>query len=89
MFQTVHIDEHIRDSVENEGAVLLHLDRGRYFSLNGIGAEIWAALSEGLGAEGLLDRLQEKYGQPRGLLEKDVQSFLQRLESLELIHVER
>ena len=90
MFKQINVDKQIRETVEDgEGAVLLHLDRGRYFSLNGLGAEVWSCLAQKQSAEQILAGLASKYSQPRERIEADVQRFLGSLEEKGLIHVVR
>jgi len=46
---------HVKAIIDPEGAVLLDLKRGKYFSMNEVAAEIWRGLEAGRS----LDEIQE------------------------------
>jgi Coenzyme PQQ synthesis protein D (PqqD) len=74
---------------ELEGeAVLLDLRSQRYFGLDEVGTRIWQLLSELGRREGVLERLLEEFEVDRQTLARDLEGFLARLETAELIEVD-
>lgn len=78
----------VRSMRDEDGAVLLDLEGGKYYSLNGIGADIWTRVEGGADLETLLIDLQESYQVEREVLARDLQHFLESLESRGLIAFE-
>ncbi len=70
--RTTHGDE--------DGSVLINLESGEIFSLNGLGAKIWTKLEEGRTFETVLDSLTQEYDVPRQKLLNDLETFLVELE---------
>jgi len=65
-----------------EGAlVLLNLDGGMYFALNGPAADVWEALAEPSTESRLIDTLVKKYKITREDCAKSVRSLLEDLSS--------
>ncbi|MDA8019528.1 MAG: PqqD family protein [Thermoanaerobaculia bacterium] len=90
--QRVRTSKHVRSSVEADGAVLLDLHSGKYFSLSEVGSQIWSCLEAGAGsgsiaAEEIVQWLSERYEIDVDLLRGDVQSFLAHLLEKGLIDV--
>lgn len=75
----------VRSMRDEDGAVLLDLKGGKYFSLNGIGAEIWKQVEHGADLETLTSALLESYQVEPEVLARDLQSFLTTLEDNGLI----
>lgn len=85
----VLIHPKVRSIASNEGAVLLHLERGRYESLNGAGAAIWSDLKSGASSEEIVSRVCERFPQtPPARIESDVARFLSELASRGLVTLE-
>jgi len=79
----------VRFIANQEGAVLLHLERGRYESLNGSGAAIWTDLMAGASSEEIVARVCERFPQtPRDRVESDVARFLSALAARGLVTLE-
>lgn len=79
----------VRFIANQEGAVLLHLERGRYDSLNGTGAAIWGDLMGGASSDEIVSRVCERFPQaPRDRIESDVVRFLSDLASRGLVSLE-
>lgn len=79
----------VRFIANQEGAVLLHLDRGRYESLNGAGAAIWTDLMSGASSGEIVSHVCQRF--PRVLhdrVESDVARFLSALASRGLVTLE-
>ena len=80
----------VRSVAKDDGAILLHLERGRYHSLNGSGALLWDVLANGATTpSALVTRLAERYPNvPRERLERDVESFVADLAARGAVQVE-
>jgi hypothetical protein len=50
----------VHETIDGE-AILIHLVTGTYYSLDGVGAEVWGALSAGADQELLLAAARERY----------------------------
>ena len=64
----------VHETIDGE-AILVHLDTGSYYSLDGSGAHVWALIEGGCSAERIVDRLEEAYEAPR----EDIASAVQLL----------
>ena len=53
---------HLRSIVDHDGAVILDIKRDEIFSLNPVGAYIWARLLDGEGLEQIVTALAEETG---------------------------
>lgn len=86
MTTQLKIDPTVRATPGDEdGSVLINLKTGKVFSLNGLGAKIWAKLEEGLTFEAVLDALLREYDVPRQRLLSDLETFVGQLEKKELV----
>ncbi len=81
----LHIPSTVKDTANEDGAVLLDIDRGICFSLNSVGSTIWQSLKDGCNAEQIADRLQALYTVPRDQLLQDIDQFVMQLESSRLL----
>ena len=72
---------------DEDGSVLINLQSGKVFSLNGIGAKIWTMLEQGAGFDGVLDALSREYNLPSTELRNDLDSFLNDLARKDLLKV--
>lgn len=70
-----------------DGAVLLHLDRGLYFSLNETGAEVWEMLGEPSPLDQILSRMRTRHPDAPESLDDDVRALLVELERHDLARV--
>ncbi|HNX81368.1 MAG TPA: PqqD family protein [Candidatus Omnitrophota bacterium] len=70
--------------VENE-AVILNLDNGMYYSLNGIGTRIWQLLDEGKTETAILEVLLREYSARPETLKSDVEKLIGDLLAEKLI----
>jgi hypothetical protein len=80
------VDPHkvAHETIDGE-VIMIHLVLGTYFSLNGVGADLWEALTEGWGRKDTLALLHQRYeGEPE-LIEATVQELLGRLAREELV----
>jgi hypothetical protein len=74
-----------REFAAGEGAVLLHLDTGDYYSLNRIGSLIWRFVDGGTTVQQLLAAVRAELEDPPSSLEADVRTFLAALHERGLI----
>lgn len=81
------ISRHVHAMVDPDGAVLLDVKLGKYFSLNGIGAEIWRLLEAGRSPEEIEAQLAASYAAAPEVLRDDVATFLAYLTREQLLHV--
>lgn len=73
--------------MDTDGAVLLDLKLGKYYSLNKVATRIWSKVEEGKSLQEILTHLQDHYGLPREKLETDLQALVTGLEQKELVRV--
>lgn len=85
MSNSVVIHEHVRSMIDPDGAVLLDLKQGKYYSLNGLGADIWRKLEAGRSAEQIEEELAEMYDAPTEDLRRDVADFIADLQRKRLV----
>ncbi len=86
MITQFNIHPEVRTSPGDEdGSVLINLESGRVFSLNGVGARVWTMLQQQLACEDLLDSLALEYEVPREQLQDDLEAFLHELECHDLV----
>jgi hypothetical protein len=74
----------IHQTIEGE-TVIIHLERGLYYSLDEIGAEIWQGLALGSTAAEVSDRLAQRYPAQRADVDTSVGMLVERLVAEELI----
>ncbi len=80
MDEPVKIEPHVRSMIDGDGAVLLDLKAGRYYSLNGVGARIWSRAEKGMTPEQILDDLRRTYQVPAERLAADLTAFVRAME---------
>lgn len=72
--------------VDADGAVLLDLGNGKYYSLNGIGGVIWQQLAAATAASEIAIHLVDVYGISLPDAEQDVAEFVSTLERAGLLN---
>ncbi len=83
----INVSDSVRDTINQDGAVLLDIEQGLCFSMNPVGAKIWEMLKQGFSPEAIVDGLEKEFqGVSRSQLEEDVTEFLQDLRKRSLIH---
>jgi hypothetical protein len=82
---TIKVAKGVRETVKQDGAVLLDIEQGLCFSLNPIGTRIWEMVKDGCSLGEITDALQQEYRLPRSQLVGDVSDFLKELEEMRLI----
>lgn len=87
MSSTIQVLGHVRSVMDPDGAVLLDLRQGRYYSLNGVGAEIWSQIESGRSVPEIESHLEGTFGAPRDTVRADVAAFLDDLSRKKLVDV--
>jgi hypothetical protein len=82
---SVRIEPHVRSMIDGDGAVLLDLKAGRYYSLNGVGARIWSRAEKGMTLAQILEDLQQAYQVPSEKLAADLTAFVRAMEEKGLL----
>ena len=72
----------------NGEIVMMDLEKGRYFSLNGVGSRIWEIIEEPIGINKIVDCLLEEYDVSRNECEENVLEFLGKLDDANIIFVD-
>jgi coenzyme PQQ synthesis protein D (PqqD) len=72
---------------DEDGSVLINLQSGKVFSLNGVGARIWTMLEHGTSVDGVLDALSREYNLPSSEVESDLDDFIDELARKDLLKV--
>lgn len=71
----------------NEEVVLLHLDRARYFGLQGVGAAIWSGLVEPRSIADICDDIVTQFDVAPSVCREDTIKFLTHLQGVGFIEV--
>lgn len=87
MESSIRIQGYVHSVIDPDGAVLLDLRQGKYYSLNGIGAQIWQRLEAGLTVPEIETQLGGLYRAPVETLRADVADFIVSLQRKQLVHV--
>lgn len=74
--------------IDTDGAVLLDLRKGKYFSLNGVGALIWQEIAAGSAPAEVATRLSNRFGVSAADVRRDVDEFITRLQRERLLDVD-
>jgi hypothetical protein len=70
---SIRLAKSVRETINQDGAVLLDIKQGLCFSMNPVGAKIWEMLKQGCPPEAIVDGLEKEFeGVSRGELEMDV-----------------
>ena len=85
---TYRIPAHVRAVIDEDGAVLLDIRQGTYFSLNPLGVEIWRHLESGLTTAEIEERVLTEFDASPDVVRTDVHQFLQELSASQLIHAD-
>lgn len=68
--------------------ILVHMEKGSYYSTDEVGAEIWSLIESGCSAAGMCAVLRSRYDADAAFFEQSVAAFLARLTDEELVAVE-
>jgi hypothetical protein len=81
----IKVAKGVRETVNQDGAVLLDIEQGLCFSLNPVGTRIWEMIKDGRSIDEIADALEEEFRLPRTQLLMDVSDFLKQLENMRLV----
>jgi Coenzyme PQQ synthesis protein D (PqqD) len=87
MDRHIEIEDDVRFTADADGAVLLDVGRGTYFSLNRSGAAIWRDLRDGRTPDDIAAALAQRHGRPADEVEHDVRAFVDQLRARRLVRV--
>jgi hypothetical protein len=68
----------VHETIDDE-TVILNLDNGNYYSLDGIGADIWGFIEKNANIKDVIGRLQDNYEGDRGEIKNVVNKFVSEL----------
>jgi len=74
----INVPKVVHETIDGE-TVILNLDNGNYYSLDGIGAHIWNYIDKGATAHDIIERLHCDYENGRESIKSEVHKFLSEL----------
>ncbi|MBR8831086.1 MAG: hypothetical protein N5P05_003793 [Chroococcopsis gigantea SAG 12.99] len=80
----VNSNQIAHESIEDE-IVIIHLDNGNYFNLQGTGGSIWNGIVEGKSTKDIISYLVNNYEVQESAIIESVKNFIDQLMSEELI----
>ena len=81
----IHVAKGVRETVNQDGAVLLDIQQGLCFSLNPVGTKIWEMIKAGRSVNEIADSLEEEFRLPRSQFLQDISDFLNQLQEMKLV----
>ena len=85
--QSIQTSESVRETINQDGAVLLDIKQGLCFSMNPVGARIWEMLKRDCSLEQIATSLELEFQAPRSQIETDIAEFIENLKTRNLIQV--
>ena len=86
MREIFHIDTaNIMHEVIDGEVVVVNLDNGTYYSLDGVGADLWVQLADGSTLEALVAGVAANYAGERERIAAGIAEFVRRLQEEQLI----
>lgn len=86
---TFQIPEHVKSVIDQDGAVLLDVRQGKYFSLNPIALEIWQQISAGKSVEDIEATLIATFDAAPEIIRQDLADCISHLKTGKLINEAR
>ena len=83
---TINNENVVSRELEGE-AVILNLESGVYFGLNGVGTRIWALIQEHGSLRQVLEAMQQEYEVAPRDLENDLLQLIEQLQSRGLVNL--
>ncbi|NEP19643.1 MAG: PqqD family protein [Leptolyngbya sp. SIO4C1] len=77
--------QHVAQECIDDEVVIIHLDNGNYFNLEGSGAEIWTAIIAGAAVEDVVTALSEVYEASPAQTTESVHNLISHLVAEDLI----
>jgi len=68
-------------------SIILNLKSGIYYSLDEVGARIWALIEDPMAVVAIRDAILSEYDVPAEVCERDIQAFIERMDAAGLIEV--
>lgn len=65
--------------------VMMSVEQGQYYGLGGVGPRVWDLLAESRSFSELVGVILDEYDVDRTVCERDMQGFLEQMESLGLV----
>lgn len=87
MAKVFQIEPHVRSMIDEDGAVLLDLKAGKYYSLNGVAASVWTRVEQDLDESEILDQLGTLYDVLPEQLREDIRDLANGLQKMGLVRV--
>jgi myo-inositol-1-phosphate synthase len=69
----------------NGDKVMMNLNKGKYYALNGVGSVIWDKIESPISVDSLVNNLLEEYDIDKSKCEGQVIEYLEKLENEKLI----
>lgn len=85
MSLTIQRRENVFTSEMDDTLLMLSLEQGRYFSLEGVGPRIWALLAEPTTADDIVTTLSVEFDVARAICQTEVEAFLAALREHRLL----
>lgn len=82
------VSKHVRCMSDDDGAVLLELTGGKYFSLNPLGAKIWRLLEQRRDRDQIEQEIVETFDVSSTTVAQDLDRFLGDLQQKGLVRVQ-
>ncbi len=86
---SVSIPSHVRSVIDPDGAILLDVKHGKYFSLNAVAGEIWLKLEAGVPIPAIAADIAGTYGVPTETVQQDLREFVENLRRKKVIDAGR
>jgi len=74
----------VHETIDGE-TILIHLDTGTYYSLNGTGPEIWALLADGVSDDDVVAEMQRRHAESPEVVADATRGVIRRFTSEELL----
>ncbi len=81
---TINLQHVVHETIDGE-TILIHLGTGTYYSLDGVGTEVWELLGYQAEREEIVSRIRERYDADSALVAETVLALLDRLLEEELV----
>ena len=81
----MQISESVRSMVNQDGGVVLDIERGMMLSLNVSGSKIWTKVQQNLSVDQIVEEISSEFDIPRETARQDVHAFLHSLQDHMLV----
>jgi hypothetical protein len=83
--QPIRTTDSVRETINQDGAVLLDIKQGVCFSMNPVGARIWEKLKRECPLDEIASSLEQEFHVSRAQIEADIADFVSELRQRKLI----